>query len=52
MPHPTVLVEMSMRFTGLIPGAVRMVMMFVVHVRVRMTHWLVKMLVFVMFGEV
>ncbi len=52
VPHPTVLVEMRMRLARGIQGAMYVAMMLVMHMRVRMAHRLVKMLVFMMFGEV
>ena len=52
MPHPTVLVEMRMWFAGRVLGAMRVAVVYVMHVRMRMGHWLVNVHVFMMFGEV
>ena len=52
VPQPAVLVTMRVRLSRRIADPMRMTVMFVVDMRVRMSHGLVNVLVLVTFGDV
>lgn len=52
MPQAHMRVPVTVRFTGRIAYSMAMAVMFVVDVFVRMSHWLVFMLMFMSLGQV